>query len=132
MLAGTFKDQARAITAAPLSRYLDIQMAGQILTGQRPFTGQNVLYGTLGYNFAPVHTGQWADIYYMISTAHGILVMFNHYNGIAEVAQPVLSSQHALIIAGVQAYTVVIQYLKYYYQTGAHLSSQTNTLGLAS
>ena len=62
------------------SRYLDLQVTGEVASGQRSRTGDDLLRSSFGDNFSAVNASAGAQVDDMISTEDGFLVMF--YNNV--------------------------------------------------
>ena len=64
----------------------------------------------------------------MVGGADGVLVMFHHQNGVAEVAQPPQRAQQAFVVALVQADRGFVQHIQHAGQAGADLAGQADAL----
>ena len=79
-----------------------------------------------------MHAGPGADIEHMVGEADGILVVFHHDDGIAQIAQMGEGLEQPLVVSLVQADGGLIQYVHHPYQTGTDLARQPDPLRLAA
>ena len=76
--------------------------------------------------------GTRTDINNIVCLAHGVLVMLNDDQGIAQVAQTLECGQKLIIILLMQADARLIQNIENAGQTGADLGSQSDSLGFTA
>ena len=79
-----------------------------------------------------MHTGTGADIHNIISLAHGILIVFDHDQGVAQVAQALHGGDQFIIVALVQADARLVQHVQHTGQRAADLGGQADTLALTA
>ena len=87
---------------------------------------------TTGDNLATVGTGTGTNIYDIIRCQHGILIVFHHYQGIAQIPKILQGIQQFVIVSLVQSDTGLVQDIAHTYQSGTDLSRQADTLCLTS
>ncbi len=124
--------QGFTVAGTTPARYFYIHAARKVLTGKGTLTGHYILQTALGHYFSPLDAGPGSDINNVIGAFYGILVMLHYHHGIAQIAQPLQSSQQAVIVPGVQTDAGFIQYVQHPYQAGSHLGSQAYALGFPS
>ena len=81
-----------------------------------------------GDNLAAVGTGTGTDIYDIIRCQHGILIVFHHYQGIAQIPKILQGIQQLVVVSLVQTDTGLIQDIAHAYQSGTDLGRQADTL----
>ena len=87
---------------------------------------------TLRHNLATMHPGRGAQVNDMVSSAHGVLIVLHHQQGIAPLLQIRQGMQQALIVLRVQADGRLIQHIEHTAQLRPQLGSQADALGLAA
>ena len=68
----------------------------------------------------------------MIGGPYGFLVVFDHDDRVAEVAQPPQRPDHLHVVLRMQADARFIQYVKHAHQTGPYLRGKPYSLGLSA
>lgn len=63
---------------------------------------------------------------------HGLLVVFHHDEGVAQVAEPFEGADEALVVPGVEADAGLVQHVEDPGEARAHLGREPDPLGLAS
>ena len=120
------------VRLVPLLRDLDPLLAGQVGAGQRTRRLQDVLEQALGDDFAAVHAGAGPDIDDVVGHADRVLVVLDHDDGIAHVAQPGQRAEQALVVALVQADRGLVEHVHHADQAGADLRGQADALRFAA
>ena len=104
----------------------------QILPGDGLLAGSDVV-GCAGRDDAPaVHPGARPYVGHEVGAAYGVLVVFDHDDGIAQVAQAAQRRNQALVVALVQADRGLVEYVEHAHQPGAYLRGQAYALSLAA
>src|SRR5690554_4533776 len=86
----------------PPTGHVDALSAGEILAGQRIGMRHDLFGRALGHDPAAVYTRAGTDIEYMVSGTDGILVMFYHDHGVAQIAQLNEGLEQPVIVALMQ------------------------------
>ena len=81
---------------------------------------------------AAVDAGAGADVEHIVGGADGVLVMFDHDHGVAEVAQAFQCFEQARIVALVQADRGLVEHIEHAGQAAADLRGEANALALAA
>ena len=121
-----------AVARPPLSWYRDLALAAQVLAGDGALAGNNIVYRARCHQLAAVDTGTGTNVYHIVCRPHGVLVMFHHDQGVAQVPQVTQGAQQLFIVPLVQTNGRLIQNIQHTHQAGADLGSQTNALAFAA
>ena len=105
---------------------------GQILRGHAVRAGQHFLGPAGGHHFAAMDAGAGPHIDQIVGGADGVLVMLDHDDRVAQVAQALQRSQQALVVALMQADGGLVQHIEHAGQPGADLRGQPDALALAA
>ena len=73
-----------------------------------------------------------AEVHQPVSGAHGVLVVFHHQHGIAEVAQALKGLNQPGVITLVQADAGLVEHVKAAHQAAPDLGGQADALGFAT
>ena len=79
-----------------------------------------------------MHAGAGADVDDVVGQADRVLVVFDHDDGIAQVAQAGKRAQQAFVVALVQADRGFVEHVHHAHQAGADLAGQADALGFAA
>ena len=85
-----------------------------------------------GHDLAAVHAGARAEVDDIVRSQDGFLVVFDHDDGVADIAQVSQRSQQALIVALVQPDRRLVEDVHDANQSGADLAGQPDALCLAA
>ena len=77
--------------------------SAQILAGHRTLAGLDRLHRTGADHFAAVHTRPRADVHNEIGGIHGVLIVLDHDDCVAQVAQMAQGGDQLIVVALVQA-----------------------------
>jgi hypothetical protein len=102
VLAHPFHLQPALPRLAPAGWDRDRALAGHVLAGQRGLDPFQVGQGALGHDGAAVLAGPGADVDQVVGGADGGLVVLDHDQGVAQVAQPDQRLDEAVVVALVQ------------------------------
>jgi hypothetical protein len=117
---------------APARRDRDRALAGHVLAGQRRLHPLQVGQGALGHDLAAVLAGPGADVDQVVGGADGGLVVLDHDQGVAEVAQPDQGLDQAVVVALVEPDGGLVEHVQHPGQAGADLGGQPDPLSLAA
>ena len=78
--------QELAVAGTAGLRHFHILSARKIRAGDAALDLADVCHAARSHDLAAVHTGTGADIHNIVSLAHGILVVFDYDQGVAQVA----------------------------------------------
>ena len=113
-------------------RHRDALAPGQVLSSDRLLTFQQILHLALEYHLAPVAARARADIHDVVGCQHGVLVVLDHDQGVAQVAQAFQGGQQLVVVALVQADGRLVQDIQHAHERRADLGRQTDALALAA
>ena len=85
------------------SRYLDLQVTGEVASGQRSRAGDDLLRFSFGDNFSAVNASAGTQVDDMIRTANGLFVMFDNNDSVSQVTQPVKGFEKPTVVALMEA-----------------------------
>ena len=111
---------------------LDAQIAGQVAAGERLGVGCDLRSGALGDHLPAMDPGTGTHVHHQVGGADRLLVVLDHDDGVADVAQVVEGAQQPLVVALVQADGRLVQDVHDADQTGTDLAREANALGLAA
>ena len=106
--------------------------ARKILSGDGFITFQQLVYRALEHDLAAVAARAGANVYDVVSRKHGVLVMLDHDERVAEVAQPPQGRKQLVVVALVQTDGRLIEDIQYAHQGRADLRRQSDALALAA
>ena len=98
--ARAFEFQPLASERRTLGRNGNPLAAREIVTGQRIRVVDDLLGCPLGHDITAMHPGPGAYVEHVVSQANGILVVFHHDDGVAQIALSFQSCQQPVIVAG--------------------------------
>ena len=113
-------------------RYGNALAAGQVLSGDGLFTLQQFIYRALKHDLAAVAARARADVDDMVGGEHGILVVLDHDQRIAEVAQTPQRRKQLVVVALVQTDGRLVQNIQHAHERRADLRREPDTLALAA
>ena len=108
------------------------QFTGEIFSGQRLRIAHDIGRRALRDDVAAMDAGAGANVDHVVREANGILVVFDHDHGIAEVAQALQRLKQAGIVALVQADRGLVEHVEHAGQPGADLRGEPDALALAA
>jgi hypothetical protein len=115
-----------------LGGHLDREFAGEILAGDRARIGHDVARRALGDDLAAMHTGMGSDVDHVIGGEDRVLVMLDHDDRVADIAQVLERFQQPGIVALVQADGGLIKHIEHAGEAGADLRGKPDALALAA
>ncbi len=81
---------------------------------------------------AAMRAGARTDVEHMVGETNGILVMFDHDHGIAEVAEPLQRIEQPRVVALMQADRGLVKHIEHAGQARTDLRRQTNALAFTA
>ena len=129
---GTEDFERFAVGFAALRWHGNFQVAGEITSGERICVGGDFRRRADGDNLAARFSRAGAEVHDEIGAANGFLVVLDHEDGVAEVAQGFERTKQTAIVAGVQADGRLIENIQNAAQARADLRREANALGFSS
>ena len=130
------------VIAKPLSgysaaslRYFDLPVrpaAGEVRAGDALAFSGELIGGAGGDDFAAAYAGAGAEIDQVVGGAHRLLVVLDHHDGIALVAQLAERGEQPVVVAGVQADRRFVEDVQHADQPAADLPGKPDPLQLAA
>ena len=99
-----------AVALAPFGRYCNLSYPVKII-GCNGVLFQHLLWCTLENHLATVHSGTRTNIYYPVGSKHHVFIMLHYNHGVAKVAQLFKRVDKSLVVALVQTYTWLVEYV---------------------
>ena len=121
-----------AISLAPLGRDRDFLCAGEILAGDRPGLGDDIVHGACRNDLAAVNARAGADVDDEIRRAHRVLVVLDDQNRVSKVAQMAKRIEKLIIIALVKADGGLVENVENAHKARADLRCKPDPLALAA
>ena len=121
-----------AVSLAPLSRDRDFLCAGEILAGDRPGLGDDIVDRSRCDNFAAVDARAGADVDNEVRRAHGVLVVFDDKNRVSQIAQTAQRIEELVVIPLMKADGRLIENVEYAHEARADLRCKPDPLALAA
>ena len=94
----------------------NLPLAGQILARVGPGLRHQILDGALGHDLAAVDACTGADVHDVVRRAHGVLVVLDHDEGVAQIAQPLERVKQLVVVALVQADGGLVENIEHAHQ----------------
>lgn len=116
----------------PARRDLDGARAAQVLAGERLRVGLHRLRRALRHHLAAVLAGARAHVDHPIGAADHVLVVLDHDDAVAQVAQVLQGADQPVVVALVQADGWLVQHIHDAGQARADLAGQPDALGFAA
>ena len=124
--------QRLAVASPPASRQCDPPAPRQIGAGDGPVAGQHIVEATADHDLAAVLTGSRTDVDDVVCRTHGVLIVFDDDQRVAQVAQALQGLDQAVIVALVQADGRLIQHVQHTGQARPDLGGQPDALRLTA
>ena len=121
-----------AVSLAPLGRDRDFLCAGEILAGDRPGLGDDIVDRARCDNFAAVDARAGADVDDEIRRAHGVLVVLDDQNRVSKVAQMAQRIEKLVVIPLMKADGRLIENVENAHEARANLGCKPDSLALAA
>ena len=124
--------QLLAVAAPPRAGHLDLQLAAQVLAGQAVGVVLHLFGRALRHQLPAVDARARPHVHQMVGLHHGVLVVLDHQQRVAQVAQVLQGADQAVVVLGVQADAGFVQHVQHAGQAAAHLGRQPDALRLAA
>ncbi len=109
----------------------DLSPSCQVVGGDGFLDCQDVGEGALGHDMPAVLACSRPDVDHMVGDSDGVLVVFHHDEGVAEIAQPQQRLDEALVVTLMETDGGLVEDVQHPDQTGADLGGETDALGLS-
>jgi hypothetical protein len=109
----------------------DVDLAGKILAGDGAGVGHHLGGCARGHDVAAVLAGARPQIEQVIRRAHGVFVVLDDEDGVAQVAQLLQRGDQALVVALVQPDGGLVEDVKHAAELAANLGGESNALAFA-
>ena len=120
------------VSLAALRRNGDLLDAGEILAGDRARAAHDVLQRPGRDDLAAVYARAGADVHDIIGGAHGVLVVLDDQNGVAEVAELTERGEELVVVALVQADRRLVEDVENAHQARTDLRGKADALAFAA
>jgi len=120
------------VPRAPRFRRFDLLFPAQILTGQARFVRHDLRGRARRDHIAAVDARPRADVHDIVRRAHRILVVLDHDQRIAEVAQTLERRKQLVVVALVQSDGRLVEDIQHPHQAAADLRGKPDALALAA
>ena len=117
---------------APLRGHLDDAPAAQVVGGERALRRRDLLGRADGDDLAAVLARAGPHVHHEVRAADRVLVVLDHDDRVAEVAQALERGDEALVVALVQADRGLVEDVEDAHQARADLRGQADALRLAA
>ena len=114
------------------SRNRDTALTGKVLPRDGALTRTDILHRTCAYDLSAVNAGAGTDIHDIIRSVHRVLVVLDHDQSIAEIAQTEECLQQLFIVTLVQANRRLVKNVKHAHQRRTDLGRETDSLAFTS
>ena len=121
-----------AVSLAPLGRDRDFLCAGEILAGDRPGLGDDIVDRARCDNFAAVNARAGADVDNEVRRAHRVLVVLDDQNRVSQIAQTAQRIEELVVIPLMKADGRLIENVEYAHEARADLGRKPYSLALAA
>ena len=132
VLARAADDEFFPVPLAAPGRHGYAPRAGEVLPGDAARLGDDVLHRALGHHLAAVDARAGADIDDPVRRAHGVLVVLDDDERVAQVAQFLERVDELAVVALVQPDAGLVEDVEHAHQRGADLRGQADALALAA
>ena len=122
--------QVPAVAAAAALWNLDLQFAAQVLAGQAVPVLLHLLGRADRDDLPAVHAGTGSHVHEVVGVHHGVLVVLDDDQGVAQVAQVLQRADQAVVVLGVQPDAGFVEDVQHAGQPAADLGGQPDALRL--
>ena len=129
---GAFDRDLFAAARPPGLWHLDLPRAGQILTGDGFLTGFDVFQGPLHHEIAACHARAGTDVDDLVRALHGLLVVLDDDQSVAQVGQAAQGVQQLAVVLLVQADGGFVQDVHDPHERRSDLGRQADALRFAA
>ena len=124
--------EAVAVAGPPHGGDRNFLRAGEVLARQGLGAGHDVLQRTLGHHVTAQDAGPGADVNDLVCGAHGVLVVLDNDERVAEVPEVLEGIQELVVVPLVQADGRLVEDIEHAHEAGADLGGQADALALAA
>ena len=132
MLARAADHERVAVSGAALRGHGDLHFAGQILPGDGALAARDLLRCAGADHFPAVHARARADVDEIVRRAHGVLIVLDDDERVAEVTQLAQRAQQLFIVALVQADGRLVEDIQHAHERRADLRCKPDALALTA
>ena len=132
MLCRAADHKRMAVSGAAVCRHGNFLFPGQILPGDGALTARDLLRCAGADHFPTVHTRTGADVDEIVRRAHGVLIVLDDDERVAEVTQLAQRGQQLFVIALVQADGRLVENIQHAHERRADLRGEPDALALAT
>ena len=111
-----FDRDALAVAFAPNFGHRNEFFARKVLSGDRFLAFEQLVYRALEHDLAAVAARARTDIHNVVSCKHGVLVVLDHDERVAEVTQPPQGRKQLVVVALVQTDGRLVKDIQYAHQ----------------
>ena len=113
-------------------RHFDALGARQVAARGRIGVGAHLFVAALGHDAAAMHARARPQVDDLVGRAHHVLVVLDHDDAVADVAQVLQRADELVVVALVQSDAGLVQHIHHARQAAADLAGQADALGLAA
>ena len=132
VLAAVGHFQPPAVRLLPDGRDFDLPAPRQKVARDGARLPHDILDGAAGDDFAAVDARLGSDVHDIVGGAHGVLVVFDDDERVAEVAQPLQGGEQLFVVALVQPDARLVEDIEHPRQRAADLRREADALALAA
>ncbi len=129
---GAAHREEKAVAGPSEVGHADLAFAGEVLAGDGAGAGFDILHRALGYELSAVDAGAGADVHDVVGHVHGVLVVFHHDEGVADVRQVAEGGQQHGVVLLVEADAGFVQDVEDAHEAGADLRGEADALGFTA
>ena len=122
---------AFTVALASLGRYFYLHLSVEVLS-RNGVRLQHFLRRALEHNFAATPSGLGTYVYDVVGVEHHVLVVFNHDDRVAQVAQLFKRFDKTVIVALVKADARLVEYVEHVDKLRAYLRGKAYSLAFAA
>ncbi len=124
--------QPLAVAFATARRHRHLELAAQVLRGERVRALEHLVQRALSHHHATVHAGAGAEVDQPVGAADGLLVVLDHQHRVAEIAHAFERRQQARVVALMQTDRRLVEHVEHALELAADLGGEPDALALAA
>ena len=109
VLLRTLDGQPFSVALPSGCRHRNKLFAAEILSGHRAVTRHDFLQGACAHHLAAVYTRSRSDVHDIVGGVHGILIVFDHDDGVAQVTQMAQGGNQLVVVPLMQSDARLVQ-----------------------
>ena len=113
-------------------RHQDLPAPSQIVASEAPRCVHHFFCRASRHDLSTVDAGARPYVNEVVRRPHGVLIVFHHNEGVAQVAEVFQGGKQQVIVPLVQADRRLVQDIQHSHEGGANLGGQPDTLALAA